>query len=120
MFTLRAVVFRDCGAWIIQGVDLDIVARAADIADAPEAFAKALIQHAIITEELGRAPLEGNRRAPDRFLEMFEGAKTALSAVNGVTFPGLPVEGLEMRLASEADAWNVALRYFRQGAQGAP
>ena len=102
--TLRAVVFKEGDTWIIQGVDLDIVARAADIADAPEAFARALIQNAIITEELGRAPLEGIRRAPDRFLQMFEHAKTALSAVNDVTFPRLPLEGLKMRLASEAAA----------------
>lgn len=100
--TIRAVVFKEGDVWIIQGVDLDIVARAADVADAPEAFARAIIQNAVITEELGRAPLEGIRQAPDQFLEMFERAKTALSAVNSVTFPRLPVEGLKMRLASEA------------------
>ena len=102
--TINAVVFREGDLWIIQGIELDIVARASDVADAPEAFMRAVLDNAVITEDLGRPPLAGIRPAPERFRLMFERAKTALSLVQDVTFPRLPVNDVNLRLSSEAAA----------------
>lgn len=100
--TINAIVFKEGDLWIIQGIELDIVARASDVADAPEAFMRAVVDSAVITEELGRSPLAGIKPAPERFRLMFERAKTALSPVQDVTFPRLPVNDVHLRLSSEA------------------
>jgi hypothetical protein len=102
--TINAIVFKEGDLWIIQGIELDIVARASDVADAPEAFMRAVVANAVITEELGRAPLAGIKPAPERFRLMFERAKTALSPVQDVTIPRLPVNDVHLRLSSEAVA----------------
>ncbi|OQW59784.1 MAG: hypothetical protein A4S17_02510 [Proteobacteria bacterium HN_bin10] len=100
--TINAIVFKEGDVWVIQGIELDIVARASNVADAPEAFMRAVADNAVITEELGRAPLAGIRPAPEHFRLMFERAKTALSLVQDVTFPRLPVNDVHLRLSSEA------------------
>jgi len=102
--TINAIVFKEGDLWIIQGIELDIVARAANVADAPEAFMRAVADNAVITEELGREPLAGIKPAPERFRLMFERAKTALSLVQDVTFPRLPVNDVHLRLSNEAVA----------------
>ena len=102
--TINAIVFKEGDLWIIQGIELDIVARASNVADAPQAFLRAVLDNAVITEELGRAPLAGISPAPERFRLMFERAKTALSLVDDVTLPRLPINDVHLRLASEAVA----------------
>lgn len=100
--TINAVVFKHGDVWIIQGVELDIVARAVDVADAPEAFMRAVMDSAVISEELGRRPLDGIKPAPERFRAMFARAKTALSLVQDVTLSRLPVNDVNLRLVNEA------------------
>ncbi|MES1197370.1 MAG: hypothetical protein ABUL55_01985 [Pseudomonadota bacterium] len=99
---INAIAFQQGDVWIIQGVELDIVARATNVADAPQAFLRAILQNAIISEELGKRPLEGIKPAPERFRRMFEEAKTALSPVDEATLPSLPIDRVKIRLAAEA------------------
>lgn len=102
--TINAIVFKQGDLWVIQGIEFDIVARAHNVADAPEAFMRAVADNAIITEELGREPLGGIKPAPEEFRLMFERAKTVLSLVSDVTLPRLPLNDIHLRLANEAVA----------------
>jgi len=95
---LRAVAFREGDAWIIQGIEYDIVAHAADPADVPDAFMRAVFENVCITKHLGRdQPLQGIKPAPARFAEMFEQARTSLRSLS--TPPYLPVTEIDIRLA---------------------
>lgn len=101
---IRAVAYREGDAWIVQGIEYDIAAHAWDPADLPAAFMRAVIDNVVITESLGRAPLEGIKPAPRRFEEMFNAAKAQVSAIDRVTPPRLPVTGLDIRLAAASAA----------------
>lgn len=80
--SLNAIAYREGGAWIIQGIEYDIVAFANDVSELPLAFAQAVAENACITEHLGRAPLEGIKPAPDRFREMFASASVEMKATH--------------------------------------
>ena len=44
-----------------EGIEYDIVAHAPDLDGLPNAFTRAVLENACITEHLGRAPMEGIR-----------------------------------------------------------
>lgn len=71
---INAVAYREGDAWVIQGIEYDIVAHASDIVDLPNAFSRAVMENVCITEHLGRQPLQGIKPAPQRFSEMFDAA----------------------------------------------
>jgi hypothetical protein len=97
---ISAVAFQENGVWVVQGIEYDIVAHSPDAAGLPFAFMKAVVENACITEQLGRAPLEGIRPAPKRFKDMFERARAQVSAV------GEPLTSerghIDIRLADQA------------------
>ena len=93
--TVRAVAFEEGGVWVVQGIEYDICAHAKDPAGVPSAFHRALAENIFITQHLGRSPLQGIKRAPPRFREMFERAAARVSAVNE---PEPPMAAMDIRL----------------------
>jgi hypothetical protein len=73
-FLIKAVAFKEGEAWVVQGIEYDIVAHANDIAAIPHAFIRAVLENMLITEHLGRRPLEGIKPAPDHFRSLYEDA----------------------------------------------
>ncbi|MHB0987013.1 MAG: hypothetical protein ACYC0C_08440 [Devosia sp.] len=63
---------------MIQGIEYDIVAHSEDVRNLPNVFLRAVIENALITEHLGRKPLEGIKAAPQRFRDMFERAQVEM------------------------------------------
>jgi hypothetical protein len=78
---INAIAFKEGEAWIVQGIEYDIVAHAYDVAKLPYAFARAVLENIVITEHLGRQPLQGINPAPARFREMYEHAETEMRPV---------------------------------------
>lgn len=75
---LNAIAFQEGDAWVIQGIEYDIVAHTRDVAKIPHAFARAVVDNILISKQLGREPLAGIRPAPKRFKAMFEQAETVM------------------------------------------
>jgi hypothetical protein len=78
---INAIAYEEGGAWVIQGIEYDIVASAADFRSLPKAFMRAVMDNACITEYLGRKPLEGIEPAPAHFRELFDQATWEMRAV---------------------------------------
>jgi hypothetical protein len=74
-FVINAIAFKEGNAWVVQGIDYDIVAHAYDVLSAPQAFMRAVLENLVITEHRGRTPFEGIKPAPDRFRSMYEEAE---------------------------------------------
>jgi hypothetical protein len=77
-FMINAIAFKEGDAWVIQGIEYDIVAHAYDVTKLPHAFMRAVVENMSITQHLGRAPFEGIKPAPERFRSMFEEAETEM------------------------------------------
>lgn len=77
--SLRAVAYREGGVYVMQGIEHDIAVHADDLSALVDEFERAVVENCAITAHLGRAPLEGIKPAPRRFLEMFERAVLALT-----------------------------------------
>ena len=75
---ISAVAFKEGDAWVVQGIEYDIVAHAYEIAKLPHAFTRAVLENIVITKHLGRKPLQGIKEAPARFRDMYERAETEL------------------------------------------
>jgi hypothetical protein len=103
--TIRAVIFADpeMDGWIAQGLDYDICAQAETLEDVHVAFEKAVMATACVALDLGKEPFEDVEKAPQRFWDMFEGArKPPLRRARPVPVPGqVPVKVIE-RLADAA------------------
>jgi hypothetical protein len=80
-FHINAIAFKEGDAWVVQGIEYDIVAHAYDVVKLPHAFTRAVVENIIITERLGRRALEGIKPAPERFKEMYEQAETELRLI---------------------------------------
>lgn len=77
-FLITAVAFKEGDAWVVQGIEYDIVAHAYDVTKLPHAFMRAVVENMVITEHLGRKPFEGIKPAPERFRSMYEQAETEM------------------------------------------
>ena len=75
---INAVAFQEGDAWVIQGIEYDIVAHTYKMAAAPHVFMRAVIENILITEHMGRRPLEGIKPAPEHFRQLFEDAQTEM------------------------------------------
>ncbi|HUG63231.1 MAG TPA: hypothetical protein VMP03_15395 [Methylomirabilota bacterium] len=88
---VNAVVFREGEAWVIQGVEYDIVAHAVELTDLVRAFERAVVANLVVSAHLGRAPLEGVPPASSRFRAMLEQAEQKLPHVHpGPADPSVP------------------------------
>jgi hypothetical protein len=72
---INAVAYQEGDAWIAQGIEYDIVAHALDKSALADAFGRAVMENIIITQHLGREPLEGVKPAPEHFKELFDSAR---------------------------------------------
>jgi hypothetical protein len=77
-FQINAIAFKEGDAWVVQGIDYDIVAHTYDVTAAPQAFMRAVIENMVITQHLGRMPFEGIKPAPQHFRSMYEEADTEM------------------------------------------
>lgn len=75
---ISAVAFKEGDAWVVQGIEYDIVAHAYDVTKLTHAFMRVVLENICITEHLGRLPLQGIKPAPSHFLEMYEQAETEM------------------------------------------
>lgn len=75
---INAIAFKEGDAWVVQGIEYDIVAHAYDVAKLPYAFARAVLANIVITEHLGRSFLDSIKPAPEHFREMYEHAETEM------------------------------------------
>jgi hypothetical protein len=73
-FLINAIAFKEGDAWVIQGIEYDIVAHADDITAVPHAFMRAVMENMVITQHLGRKPLEGIKPAPEHFRSLYDDA----------------------------------------------
>lgn len=79
---INAIAFQEGDAWVIQGIEYDIVAHTHDVTKAPHTFLRAVVENILITEHLGRQPLEGIKPAPERFRAMYEAGTTEMRPVS--------------------------------------
>lgn len=79
---MRAVAFREGDLWVVQGVEYDIAATAADPGDLPGAFTRAVMETICVGEHLGRKALQGVKPAPPRFAELWDAARAQVRAVD--------------------------------------
>lgn len=80
---INAIAFEEGDAWVVQGIEYDIVAHADDVRKLPDAFTRAVLENCLITEHLGRKPLEGIKPAPERFRAMFDRAIVEMRPITG-------------------------------------
>ena len=84
MISVRAIAFQqggEKGPWLAQGLEYDIVVHAERLEAIPNAFMRAVLENIIITEHLGREPLEGIKAAPAHFHAMFESADMEMKSL---------------------------------------
>jgi len=79
-FKINAIAFKEGDAWVIQGIEYDIVAHTDDVTTLPQAFMRAVMENMIVTEHLGRKPLEGIKPAPERFRTLYDDAEVEMRA----------------------------------------
>ncbi len=99
---IRAIAFKEGEVWVVQGIEYDIVAHAKDPAALPDAFTRAVIENAFISEQLRGEPMKGIKPAPERFKEMFEQATAAIRAVKPRMSERLPLPEMDIRLLAVA------------------
>jgi hypothetical protein len=75
---ISAIAFKEGDAWVVQGIEYDIVAHTYDVSKLPYAFARAVLENIIIAEHLGRSALDGIKAAPAHFREMYDLAETEM------------------------------------------
>jgi hypothetical protein len=79
---ISAVAFQEGDIWIVQGIEYDILARAKDPADLPDAFVRAVIKNLCVSDHLTGEPFKGIGPAPQKFREMFERARARVASVD--------------------------------------
>jgi hypothetical protein len=95
---ISAIAFQEGDAWVVQGIEYDIVAHTDHPSKVPAAFIRAVFENACIGKYLGLELLKGIKPAPEHFREMYEQAPTWVGPVS--VPPHLPVAGVDIRLAS--------------------
>jgi len=103
--SINAVAFREGDVWVVQGIEYDIVAHAANLDALPMAFMRAVIENACISVHLGREPLAGIKPAPERFRRLFDQASVEVSPVKPVDRePLLPSSDIRVRVTERLRA----------------
>jgi hypothetical protein len=99
---ISAVAFQEGDIWIVQGVEYDILARAKEPADLPEAFMRAVAKNFCVASHVTGDPLKGIGPAPKRFREMFDRARARVESVETPS----PIDGfkpeVDIRLLAHA------------------
>jgi hypothetical protein len=76
---IRAVVFREGDWWIIQLLEYDLATQVRRLEDVPDTFRRLLVGQLEANASLGVEPFHGFTKAPRRFWEMYEKARTLVA-----------------------------------------
>ena len=76
---IRAVVFREGDWWIIQLLEYDLATQVRRLEDVPSVFRRLILGQMEANAALGVEPFHGFSRAPKRFWEMYERARTLIA-----------------------------------------
>ncbi|NOZ32702.1 MAG: hypothetical protein GXP01_06435 [Alphaproteobacteria bacterium] len=84
---INAIAYREGNVYVAQAIEYDIVAHAKQLHDLPMALMRSVADNIAITLSLGREPLAGVARAPDRFQDMFNEAQVSIEPVTPIDNP---------------------------------
>lgn len=88
---LRAVVYRRGDWWIAQCLEHDVTTAAKDLDDLHHELDRVIVGHFLIASKTGSEPFAGLSRAPERFFQMWEEARTSVEPVDvSQDLPTLP------------------------------
>jgi hypothetical protein len=73
---VRAVVFQEGDWWSAQCLEYDIATQAATLGDLRREIERVLAAYVVLAAKQDRNPFEGLQRAPEKFWEMYERART--------------------------------------------
>jgi hypothetical protein len=93
---IRAVVFREGDWWIIQLLEYDLATQVRRLEDVPSEFRRLILGQMEANADLGVEPFYGFSRAPKRFWEMYEPARTLVAPT--------PLEGTENKISPHYEA----------------
>ena len=80
---INTLVYQDeDSCWVAQGLEYDITTVARSLDQIPDRFAMKAIAEIAISAELGLEPLEGIKRAPEKFWDMYNASKMTLTATD--------------------------------------
>ena len=78
---ISAVLFREGEWWVAQCLEYDLATQARRLEDLPEELHRLLTNQMLASLEVGVEPFHGFARAPRRFWEMYERAKSRVETV---------------------------------------
>src|SRR6185295_18082618 len=93
---IRAVVFREGDWWIIQLLEYDLATQVRRLEDVPSEFRRLILGQMEANAALGVEPFYGFSRAPKRFWEMYERARTLVAPTS--------LEGTENKTSPQYEA----------------
>lgn len=93
---IRAVVFREGDWWIIQLLEYDLATQVRRLEDVPSVFRRLILGQMEANAALGVEPFHGFSRAPKRFWEMYERARTLVAPT--------PLEDTENKTSPQYEA----------------
>jgi hypothetical protein len=73
---IRAVVFKEGEWWVIQVLDYDLATQVRRLEDVPDTFRRLILGQMEVNAFMGVAPFHGFSKAPRRFWEMYDRART--------------------------------------------
>ncbi len=96
----HVVAYQEADVWLAQGVEYDILARAASFDLLPQAFSDAVAKTIAIGAEFDQVPLAGIKPAPAKFKVMLD-SSISVQAVDTVRIDKT-APSLDIRLAKVA------------------
>jgi len=98
---VSAVVFQEGDRWVIQCLEYDLATQVRHLEEVPQQFRLLLLAQIEANADCGVEPFHGFSKAPRRFWQMYEGARTILESTDlAVTTFGLDDPRIEARLAA--------------------
>jgi hypothetical protein len=103
---IRAVAFEKDGMWIAHCLEYSLVSYAESLKELPNELLRQLIVQVEADLKAGRAPLDGFKRAPKRYWDMFDAAQAAS------TPPVKPRKSLALRWREFVDRSRIDAQLF--------
>lgn len=98
---IRAVVYKEGEWWIIQLLEYDLATQVRRLEDVPSEFRRLILAQILVNAECGVESFYGFSKAPRRYWEMYERARTLIMPTC-LADPGHGLENprIEARLAA--------------------
>jgi hypothetical protein len=99
---IRAVVYKEGEWWIIQLLEYDLATQVRRLEDVPSEFRRLILAQILVNAECGVESFYGFAKAPRRYWEMYERARTLVMPTR-LADPGHELENpprIEARLAA--------------------